>query len=160
MSHDHRNEALLFEASGIAKTDETTSGISFNFTPIYDRMLVRVIPQKERTWKGLVLPAFAQENTPHIRAEVLAVGHGRVTPNGDTVPLVVRQGSIIAFLRRQDEQVVLPSAPGTEMMIIREFHVLGTYSDLPQATGVLDKGGKEIVSAPPILGADGKGLAS
>ena len=143
MSND---SPILFDAAGVAHTDEA-AGLSFTFTPLYDRMLVRVIPQQERTYNGLVLPAYAHQDTPHIRAEVIAVGHGRVTPNGDTVPLVVKAGDLITFFRVKTEQVVMPSAPGTELMIIRELHVLGVYSDLPRASGVLAPDGREVVSS-------------
>jgi chaperonin GroES len=146
MSHnDSHDNAVLFNAAGQVLAEEG-SGISFTFAPLYDRLLVRVIPAKDRQWGGIILPAFAQEGTPHLRAEVIAAGHGRITPNGDTVPLVVKEGDLIAFYRVQQEQVIMPSAPGTEMMIIRELHVLGVYSDLPKATGVLDKSGREVLA--------------
>lgn len=159
MSNDHRNEPILFDAAGVARTDET-AGISFKFTPIYDRLLVKVIPEKERTWNGLVMPAFAVENCPHLRGEVIASGHGRVTQMGDVVPMTIKDGDLIAFYRIPSDQIIMPSAPGTELMIIREHHVLGTYSDLPAATGVLGADGRQVVSTSPIVGADGKGLAS
>ena len=142
MSHDIRTP-LMFDDAGMAGE---RNGPTFTFRPIYDRLLVRVIPQRDREWNGLILPAYAMEGTPHIRAEVLAAGRGRITADGTVAPMEVKPGDIVTFVREREAQMIMPSAPGTELMVIREHHVMGIFDDLPRATGVLGADGREQVS--------------
>lgn len=140
----------------------TESGLTAEIVPLYDRLLVRVLEEADRTSGGLIIPLLAAENTPYRRAEVIAAGHGRITPSGETVPLYVRDGDIIVFFRSQGsgEQLVFPAPSGEDLLVIREPHVMLVLRNLPRATGVLGADGREVVASSPILGADGKGLAS
>lgn len=113
---------------------------------LYDRLLVRVIEESDRTRGGLVVPHIARENTPFVRGEVIAVGHGRVTPSGDTVPLKVSVGDIVVFFRSGGggEQLVFPMDDGEDGLIIREPHVCAILRDLPRGTGLIDMDGREV----------------
>lgn len=131
-------------------------------TPLYDRLLVRVIKAGEKTQGGIIVPQMVAENTPFLTAEVLAAGHGRANFSGQIVPLKVKDGDVVVFVRTggtRDDQIMWPLPDGTEAMIIRESHVALVLSDLPKSTGVLDRDGKEVVT-PALVGADEKGLAS
>jgi chaperonin GroES len=117
-----------------------------NVEMLYDRLLVRVIEQDNRTSGGLFMPEMAIDNTPYLRAEVLEVGHGRVTQTGDVVPLVVKRGDAIVFFRSGDgSQLIFPDEGGKDLLIIREAHVAMILRDLPRAAGVLNQDGKEIL---------------
>lgn len=118
-----------------------------DITMLYDRLLVRVIEGDATTKGGLIVPQLARDNTPYLRGEVLAVGHGRVTPNGDTVPLSVKDGDVVVFFRSANsgEQLVFPTPAGEELLIIREPHVCAIVRNLPRSSGVLDREGREVV---------------
>lgn len=118
-------------------------------TMLYDRILVRLIDSSSRTKGGLIIPDIAQENTPHRRAEVLAVGHGRITSNGDTVPLRVSEGDVVLFFRNASggEQLPVPGDSDEELLVIPERHVVWIYdrTSLPRATGLIADDGRELV---------------
>jgi chaperonin GroES len=121
--------------------------VKANITMLYDRLLVRVIGEDNRTDSGLFIPDMALENTPYRRAEVVEVGHGRITQNGDTVPLSVKVGDVVVFFRTgtNGEQLVYPAPDGKDLMIIREPHVAMILRDLPQDTGLVNQDGKELL---------------
>lgn len=130
-------------------TDSTpASGLTAEIVPLYDRLLVRVMDDGERTRGGLIVPQLAKDNTPYLRGEVVAAGHGRITPSGETVPLQVRDGDIIVFFRSMSsgEQIVFPTPAGEELLVIREPHVMLVMRGLPRTTGVLGADGREVVS--------------
>jgi chaperonin GroES len=96
-------------------------------TPLYDRLIIRVLSQGERTSGGLYIPQTALDNTPFLFAEVVSAGHGRITNTGSVVPLKVKDGDTITFFRLANggEQLVFPDPEdgSKELMIIRESHV-------------------------------------
>jgi chaperonin GroES len=113
---------------------------------LYDRLLVRVIEASNRTSGGLFVPEMALDQTPYLRAEVVEVGHGRVTQNGDVVPLMVKRADTIVFFRTGDgTQLIFPDEGGKDLLIIREAHVAMILRDLPQDTGLVNQDGKELL---------------
>src|SRR4051812_1654951 len=114
---------------------------------LYDRLLVKVLDQSNKTKGGLWVPDIALENTPWLRAEVLEVGHGRLATNGTVVPLRVQKGDVILFFRNisNGEQLVFADENGDEQLIIREPNVMAILRDLKPSTGLLDTEGREIV---------------
>lgn len=107
---------------------------------LYDRLLVRPMGASNRTKGGLFIPDMATDGTPWQKGEVIACGHGRVTPDGQTVPLQVEVGSVVLFFRSQSsgEQLVVPGEDDDgEYLVIREPHVLCMLRDLPRDTGIL-----------------------
>lgn len=120
--------------------------------PLYDRLLVRLLKPDDRTESGLYIPQTHQDNTPYLKAEVKAVGHGRITTSGAVVPLSVKAGDIIEFFRSSGsgEQLVYPSPPGDnrEWMLIRESHVSGVLEGLDRVTSIvsIDGGNLELPS--------------
>lgn len=122
--------------------------MGITYEPLYDRIIVRVIDQEDRTSGGLIIPALALDNTPYLKAEVISVGHGRVTSSGDVVPLRVKPGDVIAFFRSASggDQLVFPDPdkPGKELMLIRE----------PSCTWIF----RGLAGVSRITGLDGRGL--
>jgi chaperonin GroES len=64
--------------------------MAVNFTPLHDRILVRRIEEEETTRSGLVIPDTAKEKPQE--GEVLAIGKGKITEDGTTLPLDVKAG--------------------------------------------------------------------
>lgn len=109
------------------------------YEPLYDRLLVRVLAPNTRTRGGLFIPDSATDGTPYLRAEVIAVGQGRITTSGQVVPLRVAVDDVVIFFRSQSsgEQLVFPSDDGTELMIIREPNVAAIVRDLDKVTSIV-----------------------
>lgn len=112
---------------------------------LYDRILVRPI-KNNRTASGLHVPDIVHENTPFYRGEVIEAGHGRVTPDGNVVPLIVKAGDPVLFFRYPSEQITIP-AEGDDLMVIREVHVIAILDDLMRDTGLLTPDGHAAVLA-------------
>lgn len=91
--------------------------------PLYDRIVVKRIEERETTPSGLVIPDSAREKPQE--GEVLAVGHGKRLENGTLVPLDVQVGDRIVFGKYSGAETKLA---GTEYIIIREDDVLGVLT--------------------------------
>lgn len=117
---------------------------------LYDRVLVRLLRPDERTKSGLYVPQMATDNTPYLKAEVLAIGHGRITTSGSTVPLRVVVGDVVIVFRSaaSGEQLVFPSDDGTEQLIVRENNIAGILRGLDKVTSIVgvDGGNLELPS--------------
>lgn len=118
--------------------------------PLYDRLLVRLLRPEERTRSGLYVPQLATDNTPYLKAEVIAAGTGRITTTGSTVPLSVKAGDVVVFFRNagSGEQLIFPSDDNSEQMLIRESHVAGILRGLDRVTSIVgvDGGNLELPS--------------
>ena len=99
-----------------------------NIRPLYDRIVVKRIEEKETTRNGIVIPDSAQEK-PH-EGEVLAVGHGKRLEDGTLVALDVKVGDRILFGKYSGSETKLD---GTEYIIMREDDVLGILDPAAQA---------------------------
>ncbi len=117
---------------------------------LYDRVLVRLLRPDERTRGGLFVPQLATDNTPYLKAEVLAVGHGRITTQGGVVPLRVQTGDVVLVFRSQSsgEQMYFPSDDNSEQLIVRESHIAGILRGLDKVTSIvsIDGGNLELAS--------------
>lgn len=123
------------------------SNEGIKYTPLYDRLLVRVLDAGDRTKGGLYIPSMALDNTPWMRGEVIAVGNGRLMSDGSQVPLTVKPGDVVVFFRSQSsgEQLVFPTDDDGELLCIREPNVLAVVSGLGRATGIVAVDGAEYV---------------
>ncbi|MGA3019416.1 MAG: co-chaperone GroES, partial [Bryobacteraceae bacterium] len=61
-----------------------------NIRPLYDRIVVKRIDEKETTRSGIIIPDSAQEKPQ--QGEVMAVGHGKRLEDGTLVALDVKIG--------------------------------------------------------------------
>ena len=91
-----------------------------DFRPLYDRILVKWLEDKEQTRGGIIIPDSAKEKPQ--RAEVIAVGKGKRLDNGKMVPLDVKPGDYILFAKYSGTEIKLQ---GQEYLILREEEVLG-----------------------------------
>jgi chaperonin GroES len=88
--------------------------------PLYDRILVKRIEDRETRKGGIIIPDTAKEKP--MEAEVVAVGKGKVNDDGKQLPLDVKKG----------DRVLIGKYAGTEfkvedeeLLMIREDEVLG-----------------------------------
>ncbi|CEM10998.1 unnamed protein product [Vitrella brassicaformis CCMP3155] len=88
------------------------SGAAKRFLPLLDRVLVQKLKAETQTKAGIFLPDTAKG--PSNLAKVLAVGTGKITKEGATVPCSVKEG----------DTVVIPEYGGMTIKIEgEEFHV-------------------------------------
>src|ERR1700722_12657480 len=99
-----------------------------NLRPLYDRIVVKRIDEKETTRNGIVIPDSAQEKPQ--QGEVMAIGHGKRLEDGTIVALDVKAGDRILFGKYSGNEIKLE---GIEYIIMREDDVLGVLDGAPAA---------------------------
>jgi chaperonin GroES len=99
-----------------------------NIRPLYDRIVVKRIDEKETTRNGIVIPDSAQEKPQE--GEVIAVGKGKRLEDGQMVALDVKAGDRILFGKYSGSEIKLE---GIELIVMREDDVLGVLDASPQA---------------------------
>lgn len=90
-----------------------------NFRPLHDRVLVRRLDAEERTSSGLYIPESAKEKPQ--RAEIIAVGTGRINKANEVRPLIVEAGQIVIFGKYAGDEIKLD---GVDHIILREDDIL------------------------------------
>ena len=74
----------------------------------------------DKRYGSLIIPDSAKEKPQE--GQVIAVGTGRVTDDGKTLPLALKQGDRILFGKYSGSEVKLD---GEELLIMKEEDVLG-----------------------------------
>ncbi|KZY37403.1 co-chaperone GroES [Alcanivorax sp. HI0083] len=87
--------------------------------PLHDRVLVRREEEETKSAGGIVLPGSAAEKPS--RGEVIAVGNGKITENGDVRPLDVKAGDKVIFGQYAGSTV---KVEGEELLIMSEAEIL------------------------------------
>ena len=85
--------------------------------PLHDRVLVKRIEMEDTTPSGIIIPDAAKEKTQ--TGKVVAVGGGRVTPEGKTLPFAVKAGDVVFFGKYAGTDA------GDDHLIISEGELLG-----------------------------------
>ena len=91
-----------------------------NIRPLYDRLVVRRIEQKETIQSGIIIPDTAKEKPQE--GEVVAAGRGKRLDDGTVVSLDVKVGDRILFGKYGGNDIKID---GEEYLILREDEVLG-----------------------------------
>ena len=63
--------------------------------PLHDRVIVRRIEEKKTTASGLIIPDSSAEKPS--RGEIIAVGKGKISAQGDLIPMDVKVGDTVMF---------------------------------------------------------------
>jgi chaperonin GroES len=92
--------------------------------PLYDRIVVKRLEDKETKIGGLFIPDSAKEKPQ--QGEVVAVGQGKRNDDGKLIPLDVKAGDKILFGKYSGSDITLD---GQEVLIMREDEVLGILED-------------------------------
>ena len=87
--------------------------------PLGDRLVVKPITKEEVTKSGIVLPDTAKEKPQE--GEVLAVGPGRLTDDGQRLPLDIKVGDIVIYAKYGGTEIKIDNE---ELIILREADVL------------------------------------
>ncbi len=87
--------------------------------PLGDRIIVRAMEKEEVTKSGIVLPDTAKEKPQE--GEVLAVGPGKLTDDGQRLAMDVKVGDKVIYAKYAGTEVKIDDQ---EYLILRESDVL------------------------------------
>src|SRR5579885_948748 len=105
-----------------------SGGTNMQIRPLYDRIVVKRVEEKEQMQGGLYIPDSAKEKPQE--GEVVAVGKGKRLEDGKLIPLDVEVGDRILFGKYSGSDIKLD---GEELLIMREDEVLGVLGAQPKA---------------------------
>jgi len=90
------------------------------FRPLSDRVLIKPLDADKMTKGGLHLPDTAQEKST--RGEVVSVGPGRVTDEGQTIRPDVEVGQKVLYERYAGTEIKIDSE---EFVVVRGSEIIG-----------------------------------
>ena len=93
------------------------------FTPLHDKVLVKRTEEEEKSAGGIVLPGSATEKPS--QGEVIAVGPGKKSENGDVSPVGVAVGDTVIFGQYGRNEIKID---GEEYLILSESDIFGVVS--------------------------------
>ncbi len=88
--------------------------------PLQDRIIVKRLEEENKTAGGILIPDTAKEKPQ--RGEVIAVGKGKVTEEGKTLPMDVKKGDKVLFGKYAGTEIKID---GEDYLIMREDDILG-----------------------------------
>jgi len=88
--------------------------------PLYDRLLIKRIEEKEQRRGSIIIPDTAKEKP--MEGKVIAVGGGRLEKDGTRVPLEVKVGDRVLFGKYAGQEIKIDDK---EHVILKEDEVLG-----------------------------------
>lgn len=98
--------------------------MSRTMRPLHDRILVKVIPSSSKTAGGIVIPEIALDKPQE--AQVIAVGNGKLMPDGSLRAVDVKVGDIILFVKHSGVKTRCDNA---ELLLLREEDVLAVIEE-------------------------------
>ncbi len=97
-----------------------------NVRPLRDRVVVQRLEEQEQKVGGIIIPDTAKEKPQ--QGKVFAVGSGRVTDDGKTIPMDVKAGDHVLVGKYSGTEIKLE---GTEYLIVREEEILAIIEGAP-----------------------------
>jgi len=88
--------------------------------PLGDRVLVKPLEIEEKKKGGIIIPDTAKEKPQE--GKVIAVGKGRITEDGKTLPLDVKVGDRILFGKYSGNEIKIDDE---DYLIVKEEDILG-----------------------------------
>ena len=96
---------------------------TINLTPLGDRVIIRPIPSEEKTKGGVILPETAKEKP--MKGEVVAVGKGRYTEEGQLIEMEVKPGDTVLYGKYAGTEI---KYEGEELLIAKQSEILAIIS--------------------------------
>jgi chaperonin GroES len=90
------------------------------FRPLHDRVVVRRVESDQKTAGGIIIPDTAKEKP--MEGEIVAVGPGARSEDGQIHPLDVKAGDRVLFGKWSGTEVKLD---GEELIIMKESDIMG-----------------------------------
>ena len=87
--------------------------------PLHDRVVVRRLDEERTSPGGIVIPDSAAEKP--MEGEVISVGNGKISENGDIRPLDVKPGDKVLFGKYSGTEIKID---GEELLVMREDDIM------------------------------------
>ena len=94
-----------------------------NLRPLHDRVIVKRLEEEKKSAGGIIIPDQAAEKP--VRGVVLAVGPGKKSDDGKTIPMDVKAGDKVLFGKYSGSEVRLD---GTDYLVMREDDLLAVFT--------------------------------
>ncbi|MFW5799208.1 MAG: co-chaperone GroES [Spirochaetota bacterium] len=88
--------------------------------PLFDKVLVKPLEEKEEKVGNIYIPESAKEKPQ--QGVIIAVGPGRTTAEGKTIPMSVKKGDKVFYGKYSGTEVTLE---GEKMLIMSESDIYG-----------------------------------
>jgi len=88
--------------------------------PLGDRVVVRPISKEETTKSGIVIPETMEKERPE-QGEIIAVGPGKISENGQRTPMDVKVGDRVLFSKYGPSEIKIERE---EYLVIKEEDIL------------------------------------
>ena len=88
--------------------------------PLHDRIILKRIEDERKTAGGIVIPDTAAEKPS--QGEVVYAGPGKTDENGKVIPIGVKKGDKVLFVKYSGQEFKLD---GQEYLHMREDDVIG-----------------------------------
>ena len=95
-----------------------------NIKPLADRVVVRPIEENETMKGGIIIPDTAKEKP--MQGEIVEVGPGRTTDEGNKTPLEVKKGDKVLYGKYSGTEV---SISGEDYLIMRESDIFAVIQN-------------------------------
>lgn len=90
-----------------------------NVKPTRDRLVIKVIEPSTVSKGGIIIPDAATDAP--ITGEVLATGNGRLTEDGNVIPMEIKVGDHVMFTEQAGQLV---KVDGEEFRVLKEEDVI------------------------------------
>ncbi len=87
--------------------------------PLRENILIKRVEEENRTAGGIILPDTAKEKPSE--GKVIAVGEGRVTPDGKVLPMSIKVGDVVLFSKWTGTEIKVDGEPH---LIVKEGDIL------------------------------------
>lgn len=87
--------------------------------PLFDNILIKPLEAEAKTASGIILPDSVQEK-PQM-GQIIAVGPGKITPNGKKEKVVVKVGQKVMYKKWGGNEVKLG---GEELVLVEQKDIL------------------------------------
>jgi len=94
-----------------------------NVKPLADRIIVKAAEAEEMTKGGIILPDTAKEKPQ--QGEVIAVGPGKVSDNGNIVKVTLKSGDKVLYGKYSGTEITVD---GEDVLIMRESDILAVLA--------------------------------
>ncbi|HPB55433.1 MAG TPA: co-chaperone GroES [Candidatus Aminicenantes bacterium] len=94
------------------------------FAPLYDRIVVKRVEEKEVKKGSIIIPDTAKEKPQ--KAQVIAVGPGNATEEGKVIPLTVKIGDFVLIGKYAGNELRVDD---NEYVFLREDEILSKIEE-------------------------------
>jgi chaperonin GroES len=96
---------------------------NMKFRPLHDRVVVKRVQEETKTKGGIIIPDTAAEKPQ--QGEVIALGPGSRSENGEIAPMGVKAGDKVLFGKWSGTEVKID---GEDLVIMKESDIMGVLA--------------------------------